>query len=113
MAEAAAQTWIGRRRGQVTELEQRRRRSTDRAPASQELYGRPGAVSAGARRASNLPAVYVEHNAPQGRVADMRQPRGGPRGLILVHVTHFNDLFWASGAPHAGDRARHSRSGYR
>ena len=46
----------------------------------------------------DLPAVYVEHNAPQGRIAEMRHPAADRPDLTLVHVTHFNDLFWDSGS---------------
>jgi hypothetical protein len=45
----------------------------------------------------DLPAVYVEHNAPQGRISEMRHPTAGRDDLTLVHVTHFNDLFWDAG----------------
>ena len=45
-----------------------------------------------------MPAVYVEHNAPQGRIADMRHPAADRDDLLLVHVTHFNALFWDAGA---------------
>jgi hypothetical protein len=44
------------------------------------------------------PAFYVEHNAPQGRIADMRHPMADRDDLTLVHVTHFNALFWDAGA---------------
>jgi glycosyltransferase involved in cell wall biosynthesis len=44
------------------------------------------------------PAVYVEHNAPQGRIAEMRHPVADRDDLTLVHVTHFNRLFWDAGA---------------
>jgi glycosyltransferase involved in cell wall biosynthesis len=46
----------------------------------------------------DLPAVYVEHNAPQGRIAEMRHPAADRPDLTLVHVTHFNDLFWDAGS---------------
>jgi hypothetical protein len=46
----------------------------------------------------DLPAVYVEHNAPQGRIADMRHPLADRDDIVLVHVTHFNDLLWDAGA---------------
>jgi glycosyltransferase involved in cell wall biosynthesis len=46
----------------------------------------------------DLPAVYVEHNAPQGRITEMRHPAADRPDLTLVHVTHFNDLFWDSGS---------------
>jgi glycosyltransferase involved in cell wall biosynthesis len=44
-----------------------------------------------------LPVIYVEHNAPQGRIADMRHPVAD-HDLTLVHVTPFNALFWDAGA---------------
>jgi hypothetical protein len=40
-----------------------------------------------------LPAIYLEHNTPQGRINEMVHPVNDPR-VLLVHVTHFNDLFW-------------------
>ncbi|MFL5818840.1 MAG: glycosyltransferase [Conexibacter sp.] len=51
----------------------------------------------GRRPGRDLPVVYVEHNAPQGRIADMRHPAADRPDLTLVHVTHFNDLFWDAG----------------
>ncbi len=42
---------------------------------------------------SALPAIYLEHNTPQGRINEMIHPVDDP-GILLVHVTHFNDLFW-------------------
>jgi hypothetical protein len=52
----------------------------------------------GRRPGPDLPAVYLEHNAPQGRIADMRHPAADRPGVTLVHVTHFNDLFWDAGS---------------
>jgi glycosyltransferase involved in cell wall biosynthesis len=51
----------------------------------------------GRRPGRDVPAVYVEHNAPQGRIAEMRHPAADRPDLTLVHVTHFNDLFWDAG----------------
>jgi len=51
----------------------------------------------GRRPGRDLPAVYVEHNAPQGRIAEMRHPVADRDDLLLVHVTHFNALFWDAG----------------
>lgn len=45
----------------------------------------------------DVPALYVEHNAPQGRIADMRHPIAERDDITLVHVTHFNALFWDAG----------------
>jgi glycosyltransferase involved in cell wall biosynthesis len=42
-------------------------------------------------------AIYLEHNAPQGRIAEMRHPAADRPDLTLVHVTHFNALFWDAG----------------
>jgi hypothetical protein len=52
----------------------------------------------GRRPGRDVPAVYVEHNAPQGRIADMRHPAADRDDLVLVHVTHFNSLFWDAGS---------------
>jgi hypothetical protein len=52
----------------------------------------------GRRPGRDLPAVYVEHNAPQGRIAEMRHPAADRPDLTLVHVTHFNALFWDAGS---------------
>jgi glycosyltransferase involved in cell wall biosynthesis len=46
----------------------------------------------------DVPAVYVEHNAPQGRIAEMRHPSADRPELLLIHVTHFNALFWDAGS---------------
>jgi len=46
----------------------------------------------------DVPAVYLEHNAPQGRIADLRHPAADRDDLTVVHVTHFNDLFWDCGS---------------
>jgi glycosyltransferase involved in cell wall biosynthesis len=52
----------------------------------------------GRRVGRDVPAVYVEHNAPQGRIAEMRHPAADRSDLTLVHVTHFNALFWDAGS---------------
>lgn len=51
----------------------------------------------GRRPGRDLPAIYLEHNAPQGRVAEMRHPAADRADLTIVHVTHFNHLMWDSG----------------
>jgi len=45
----------------------------------------------------DLPAVYVEHNTPKGDVPNSRHPLADRDDLLIVHVTHFNDLFWDTG----------------
>jgi len=52
----------------------------------------------GRRPGRDIPAIYLEHNAPQGRIADLRHPVADRPDLLLVHVTHFNALFWDAGA---------------
>jgi hypothetical protein len=51
----------------------------------------------GRRPGGDVPALWVEHNAPQGRIADMRHPGADHPDITVVHVTHFNDLFWDCG----------------
>jgi hypothetical protein len=46
----------------------------------------------------DIPAVYVEHDAPQGAVNGMRHPLADHPELTLVHVGHFNQLFWSCGS---------------
>jgi hypothetical protein len=73
-----------------------------RQPVDLVVLQRPHEVELAARwlgRAPgrDIPAVYVEHNAPQGRIAEMRHPMAGRDDMLLVHVTHFNQLFWDAG----------------
>jgi glycosyltransferase involved in cell wall biosynthesis len=63
-----------------------------------ELDGLAERWLGGRRPGPDVPAVYVEHNAPQGRIGEMRHPAADRDDLTLVHVTHFNDLFWDAGA---------------
>ncbi len=51
----------------------------------------------GRRPGRDVPCVWLEHNAPQGRIAEMRHPAADRDDLLVVHVTHFNDLFWDCG----------------
>lgn len=51
----------------------------------------------GRRPGRDVPALWVEHNAPQGRIAEMRHPAADHPGITVVHVTRFNDLFWDCG----------------
>ncbi|MDT4995288.1 MAG: hypothetical protein QOH97_5180 [Actinoplanes sp.] len=47
---------------------------------------------------AHVPVVYVEHNTPKGGVPDTRHPMADRDDLIIAHVTHFNELFWDTGA---------------
>lgn len=52
----------------------------------------------GRRPGIDVPAVYLEHNAPQGRIDDLRHPAAGRPGVTVVHVTRFNALLWDTGS---------------
>jgi hypothetical protein len=52
----------------------------------------------GRRPGRDIPAVYLEHNAPDGDVPATRHPFADRDDLTLVHVTHFNRLFWDNGS---------------
>jgi hypothetical protein len=62
-----------------------------------ELHGLAASWLGGRRPGRDVPAVYLEHNAPQGRIAELRHPAADRHDLVVVHVTHFNDLFWDCG----------------
>ena len=63
----------------------------------EELHGLAERWLGGRRPGRDVPAVYVEHDAPQGRVGELRHVAAGRRDLTVVHVTHFNDLLWDTG----------------
>jgi hypothetical protein len=63
-----------------------------------ELHGLATEWLGGRRPGRHLPAVYLEHNAPQGRIAEMRHLAADRDDLVVAHVTHFNDLFWDCGS---------------
>jgi len=52
---------------------------------------------AGRRPGRELPAVYVEHNTPGAEVPYTRHPLADQSDIPIVHVTHFNSLFWDCG----------------
>jgi glycosyltransferase involved in cell wall biosynthesis len=62
-----------------------------------ELEGLAAEWLGGRRPGREVAAVYLEHNAPQGRINDMRHVAADRPELVVVHVTHFNDLFWDCG----------------
>jgi hypothetical protein len=47
---------------------------------------------------AGLPVIYVEHNTPKGAVPHTRHPMADRDDLVIAHVTHFNELFWDTGA---------------
>src|SRR3954464_7659098 len=44
-----------------------------------------------------VPAVWVEHNPPRGDRGKARHHLAARADIPVVHVTHFNQLFWACG----------------
>jgi glycosyltransferase involved in cell wall biosynthesis len=52
----------------------------------------------GRRPGRELRAVYVEHNTPGGHVPFTRHPLADQSDIPVVHVTHFNRLFWDCGS---------------
>jgi hypothetical protein len=55
------------------------------------------AAAAGVRPGVDAPAVFCEHNTPRGDVPDSRHPLADRDDVTIVHVTHFNALFWDTG----------------
>ncbi|MCQ2000088.1 glycosyltransferase [Arthrobacter zhaoxinii] len=51
----------------------------------------------GRRPGRDVPAVFLEHNTPRGRVPETRHPLAGQTEIPIVHVTQFNSLFWDNG----------------
>jgi glycosyltransferase involved in cell wall biosynthesis len=51
----------------------------------------------GRRPGADLPAVFLEHNAPEPHPVNTRHAIADRSDIHLVHVTHFNRLFWDSG----------------
>ncbi len=62
-------------------------------PADLELLQRWTGLRAGI----DVPAVYVEHNAPGGTAAGSRHPMSERSDITVVHVTAFNRLMWDCG----------------
>ena len=63
-----------------------------------ELEGLAAEWLGGRRPGREVAAVYLEHNAPQGRINELGHVAADRPELVVVHVTHFNDLFWDCGS---------------
>lgn len=50
------------------------------------------------RPGRDIAAIFLEHNTPKGSVPDSRHPLADRSDWRLVHVTHFNALFWDCGS---------------
>ena len=62
-----------------------------------EDEGLANAWLGGRRVGRDVPAVWLEHNAPQGRIAELRHPAADRDDVTVVHVTPTNALFWDTG----------------
>lgn len=51
----------------------------------------------GRRPGVDVPAVFVEHNAPRPHPVDSAHPLSGRTDIPIVHVTDFNRLMWDNG----------------
>ncbi|MFD7923404.1 glycosyltransferase [Streptomyces sp. NPDC059740] len=51
----------------------------------------------GRRPGLDVPALYVEHNSPDGSPTHTRHPLADRDDVPIVHVTHFNRLMWDNG----------------
>jgi hypothetical protein len=51
----------------------------------------------GRRPGRDLPAVYLEHNTPKPDATGSQHPLADRDDIRIVHVTHFNALFWDNG----------------
>ena len=73
------------------------------APVDVVLLQRPDELADAARAwldrvpGRDVPAVYLEHSTPP-HPTDARHPAACRADLTLVHVTHFNRLFWDTGS---------------
>jgi glycosyltransferase involved in cell wall biosynthesis len=85
-------------RAQETPVERLREETIDlvilQRPEELELVER----WTGRRPGIDVPAVFVEHNAPRPFAVDSVHPLAGQSDIPIVHVTDFNQLMWDCGA---------------
>lgn len=91
---------LGRDWPQAEEVDADRLRSED---IDLVVLQRPGEIElterwTGRRPGRDVPAVYVEHNAPRQHAVDSVHPLADRTDIPIVHVTDFNRLMWDSGA---------------
>jgi hypothetical protein len=92
-----AQTW--RWPGSVREVDPARLADED---IDVVVLQRPGDLDlfrewTGRRAGQDVPAVFVEHNAPTGPAASTVHPLADRDDIVLVHVTAYNALMWDTG----------------
>jgi hypothetical protein len=52
----------------------------------------------GLRAGIDVPAVYLEHNAPTAAAVASRHPYADQHVIPVLHVTHFNRMMWDTGS---------------
>jgi glycosyltransferase involved in cell wall biosynthesis len=52
----------------------------------------------GRRLGRDVPAIWLEHNAPEGSINGMRHPGADRDDITIAHVTQTNRLFWDCGS---------------
>jgi hypothetical protein len=52
----------------------------------------------GRKPGRDVPAVYLEHNTPPATATGSRHPLADSASIPIVHVTHFNDVYWDCGS---------------
>ena len=62
-----------------------------------ELHGLAREWLGGREPGRDVPALYLEHSSPEGPINELRHPAADRDDLTVVHVTHFNALFWDCG----------------
>lgn len=92
-----ARTWTWP--GSVTEVTPQQLRTE---PVDVVIAQRPGelglaATWLGRRPGVDVPVVYLEHNAPPGPAVSSRHPMADAPGMLIVHVTSFNAVYWDCG----------------
>jgi glycosyltransferase involved in cell wall biosynthesis len=45
----------------------------------------------------DIPAIYLEHNAPEPHPCLQRHPLADRSDIPIAHVTHFNNVYWDNG----------------
>jgi hypothetical protein len=63
-----------------------------------ELQGLAREWLGGREPGRDVRAVYLEHTSPEGPINEMRHPAADRADLTVVHVTHFNAVFWDTGS---------------
>ncbi|HZG98039.1 MAG TPA: glycosyltransferase [Nocardioidaceae bacterium] len=67
-------------------------------PHELDLVQRWTGRAPGGRGPAGVPAVYVEHNTPDGPATGTRHPLADQPDVLIAHVTHFNELMWDCGS---------------